>query len=472
MSFLLIFFLLQLFSNLHLSKSQLQNPQIISNFSVSDSPWTPDKNQILLSPNSTFAAGFLPLPSNLYTFSVWYYAISKKFNLETVVWSANDNSPVNNSASLIITSSGELSLSNPGGRNLWPAKTPPVRSGRDLVLLESGNLTFGDWGSFAHPTNTILPNQIIKGTTLSTRNGKYQFLDTNKLVYKDAADTYWGPVNAFLNLDDQGTISQEGSTIISSDFGDLKTRRLTLDEDGNLRHYSFDTDLGNWTVVWKAVGNLCRIKATCGAYAICSYEPSKTSTSCKCLPGFREMKSSSDDFVCQRKTPIRNSANTSKFMSLDYVSFTASYSGTQHFDFPVSTLSECQVRCLGNQTCEGFQFKYDGSNTCVMLNGTLEDGLWSPESESTDWYFPCWAFDQVFKETNIDDILDPRIKHSYDSRAHFDMVNRMLMTAMWCIQDRAENRPTMGKVAKMLEGTVEIGLPKKPTLYYAEQDEE
>ncbi|KAK4761201.1 hypothetical protein SAY87_006094 [Trapa incisa] len=86
--------------------------------------------------------------------------------------------------------------------------------------------------------------------------------------------------------------------------------------------------------------------------------------------------------------------------------------------------------------------------------------------ESAEWYFPGWAFDKVFKEMKIEDILDRHIRHAYDDRAHFERVDRMVKTAMWCLQDQPELRPSMGKVAKMLEGTVEIMEPKKPTLYY------
>lgn len=85
---------------------------------------------------------------------------------------------------------------------------------------------------------------------------------------------------------------------------------------------------------------------------------------------------------------------------------------------------------------------------------------------SEEWYFPGWAFDKMFKEMRVEEILDGQIRDAYDSRAHFKMVNRMVKTAMWCLQDRPELRPTMGKVAKMVEGTVEITEPKKPTVFF------
>ncbi|KAF8021178.1 hypothetical protein BT93_G1568 [Corymbia citriodora subsp. variegata] len=90
--------------------------------------------------------------------------------------------------------------------------------------------------------------------------------------------------------------------------------------------------------------------------------------------------------------------------------------------------------------------------------------------DSEDWYFPGWAFDKAFKEMKVEDILDRQIKHAYDDRVHFKLVDRMVKTAMWCLQDRPELRPSMGKVAKMLEGTVEIMEPRKPTIFYLGDD--
>lgn len=71
----------------------------------------------------------------------------------------------------------------------------------------------------------------------------------------------------------------------------------------------------------------------------------------------------------------------------------------------------------------------------------------------------------MYVEKNVEEILDPRIMESYDETEHSAMVERMVKTAMWCLQDRAEARPSMGKVAKMLEGSVEITEPSKPAIF-------
>ncbi|KAI3710782.1 hypothetical protein L2E82_40576 [Cichorium intybus] len=54
--------------------------------------------------------------------------------------------------------------------------------------------------------------------------------------------------------------------------------------------------------------------------------------------------------------------------------------------------------------------------------------------DSEDWYFPRLAFEKVYKEMNIEDILDNQIKRSYDIRIHEDMITRiMVKTTIWCL---------------------------------------
>lgn len=771
--------------------SSAQQQQNISSFSSSDSPWTPDQNQLLLSPNSVFAAGFRPVqPSSttLYVFSIWYNIPNR-----TVVWSANQNSPVSRSTPLVIASSGELHLNDSSGKNVWPSRASGNSNSTQLVLANDGNLVYGNWFSFSIPTNTILPNQTINGTQLISENGKFKFTNSKELVFNSSV-TYWTNANAFQKLDYDGKVQQEnGNSLISADFGaNNRSRRLTLDDDGNLRIYSFDRDLNRWIVGWQAVQEICTIPGLCGPNSICMSD-AFDSISCVCPPGFRRFSSTG----CERKIPLRNPTNT-RFLQLDYVNFTG---GTNQTDIKAGNFTTCEAQCLANPKCLGFLFKFDGNRYCVLQLERLLYGYWSPGTEtamflrvdhseteqsnftgmtnllettcpvrislpllpeeskttarniaiistlfaaelisgvlffwaflkkyikyrdmaqtlgleflpaggpkrftyaelkaatndfsnaigkggfgdvykgeltdhrviavkclknvtggdaefwaevtiiarmhhlnlvrlwgfcaekgqrilvyeyvpngsldrflfragrigssdredkpdsdpisqkpildwsiryriavgvaraiaylheeclewvlhcdikpenillgddfcpkisdfglaklrkkedmvsmsrirgtrgymapewvksdqitpkadvysfgmvlleivsgvrnfetqgssidSDDWYFPRWAFDKVFKEMKVEDILDRQIKHSYDNRAHFDMVNRMVKTAMWCLQDRPEMRPSMGKVAKMLEGTLEITEPKKPTIFFLADD--
>jgi len=105
-----------------------------------------------------------------------------------------------------------------------------------------------------------------------------------------------------------------------------------------------------------------------------------------------------------------------------------------------------------------------------IVSGRRNYGFRQESVGSEDWYFPKWAYEKVYVERRIDDILDPRIAATYDDAASVATVERMVKTAMWCLQDRAEMRPSMGKVSKMLEGSVEITEPVKPTIFCVQDD--
>lgn len=100
-----------------------------------------------------------------------------------------------------------------------------------------------------------------------------------------------------------------------------------------------------------------------------------------------------------------------------------------------------------------------------IVTGMRNSGFRRSSLASEDWYFPKWAFEMVYVQQKVEGILDARIADSYDNRMHFELVERMVKTSMWCLQDRAEMRPSMGKVAKMLEGSVEITEPAKPAIF-------
>ena len=51
-----------------------------------------------------------------------------------------------------------------------------------------------------------------------------------------------------------------------------------------------------------------------------------------------------------------------------------------------------------------------------------------------------------------------------------EMVKKMMVVALWCIQMKPSNRPSMNKVVEMLEGSIEsLQMPPKPFLYPQER---
>ncbi|KAF8020152.1 hypothetical protein BT93_G0760 [Corymbia citriodora subsp. variegata] len=80
---------------------------------------------------------------------------------------------------------------------------------------------------------------------------------------------------------------------------------------------------------------------------------------------------------------------------------------------------------------------------------------------SSQIYFPLWVYDQLNKENEIEMEV---------AEVEREIIRKMVIVALWCIQLIPNDRPSMSKVLNMLEGNVdELRLPPKPLLYPSEK---
>ncbi|KAK9939142.1 hypothetical protein M0R45_015849 [Rubus argutus] len=87
------------------------------------------------------------------------------------------------------------------------------------------------------------------------------------------------------------------------------------------------------------------------------------------------------------------------------------------------------------------------------LNATIEHS-----SQFSQLYFPTWVSDQLNqgKEIDIGDATEEEMK----------IIKKMIIVALWCIQMKPSERPSMSRVVEMLEGEIEsLQIPPKPFLY-------
>ncbi|KAG4931334.1 hypothetical protein JHK86_048295 [Glycine max] len=86
----------------------------------------------------------------------------------------------------------------------------------------------------------------------------------------------------------------------------------------------------------------------------------------------------------------------------------------------------------------------------------------NPHAErSSQLFFPFWIYNHIGDEEDIEmeDVTEEEKK----------MVKKMIIVALWCIQLKPNDRPSMNKVVEMLEGDIEnLEIPPKPTLYPSE----
>ena len=83
----------------------------------------------------------------------------------------------------------------------------------------------------------------------------------------------------------------------------------------------------------------------------------------------------------------------------------------------------------------------------------------NPHTEhSSQYYFPFWIHDQFKEDKDID----------MEGVSEMDkiLMKKMFIVALWCIQFKPSDRPSMNKVVEMLEGKVEsLAIPPKPSFY-------
>ncbi|XP_057997946.1 LEAF RUST 10 DISEASE-RESISTANCE LOCUS RECEPTOR-LIKE PROTEIN KINASE-like 2.4 isoform X2 [Hevea brasiliensis] len=80
-------------------------------------------------------------------------------------------------------------------------------------------------------------------------------------------------------------------------------------------------------------------------------------------------------------------------------------------------------------------------------------------------YYPSWVYDQFNegKDIEIGDATEEERK----------ITKKMIVVALWCIQLKPSDRPSMNKVVEMLESEIEcIEMPPKPTFYPQEMPKE
>lgn len=83
-------------------------------------------------------------------------------------------------------------------------------------------------------------------------------------------------------------------------------------------------------------------------------------------------------------------------------------------------------------------------------------------NEASQVYYPLWDNDQIGAGNEIE-IVDANEEEK-------KMVKKMIIVALWCIQMKPSERPSMNKVIEMLEGDVDVlGMPPKPFLHLQEE---
>ncbi|XP_039160736.1 rust resistance kinase Lr10-like [Eucalyptus grandis] len=77
---------------------------------------------------------------------------------------------------------------------------------------------------------------------------------------------------------------------------------------------------------------------------------------------------------------------------------------------------------------------------------------------SSQIYFPLWVYDHINKGESVE--MDEVIEEERE------VIKKMIIVALWCVQLNPDHRPPMNKVLEMLERDIgNIQMPAKPLIY-------
>ncbi|KAL1368212.1 putative receptor protein kinase ZmPK1 [Arachis hypogaea] len=360
------------------------------------------EQDVIVSENGMFSAGFFEVGDNAFSFAIWFTTTA------TVAWMANRDKPVNGKRStLSLSRTGNLILVDAGQFQIWSSETESTLP-TELRLGDNGNLVLRElqggrvlWQSFDFPTDTLLPGQrltrrtqLVSSRTESSHSSGFYMLsfdDRNvlNLLYEgpDVSSSYWPDPdltvwsagrfiynnNRIAVLNSLGDFnSTDKYNARTSDYGVVLPRKLTIDHDGNLRVYSQDLSQ-KWYVSWQAISDGCIIHGICGANSVCRFDP-QNGRKCSCVPGYKVKNQSDWSYGCESTFDATCDGSDFTFLLLDQVEFYGYDS-----DYVANcTYTDCESLCLNSCECKGFQHSYDkdvGYFRCYtkwkLLNGHL-----------------------------------------------------------------------------------------------------
>nr|XP_007161177.1 hypothetical protein PHAVU_001G048700g [Phaseolus vulgaris]ESW33171.1 hypothetical protein PHAVU_001G048700g [Phaseolus vulgaris] len=108
----------------------------------------------------------------------------------------------------------------------------------------------------------------------------------------------------------------------------------------------------------------------------------------------------------------------------------------------------------------GISYKADvySFGMLLMEMASKRKNLNTHADHSSQIYFPLWIYDHIRKEEDVDieDVTEEENK----------IAKKMIIVALWCIQLKPNDRPSMNRVVEMLEGDIEeLEIPPKPILF-------
>ncbi|PIN25175.1 Serine/threonine protein kinase [Handroanthus impetiginosus] len=90
---------------------------------------------------------------------------------------------------------------------------------------------------------------------------------------------------------------------------------------------------------------------------------------------------------------------------------------------------------------------------CCM--SSVEFAMGDQEEALIDWVYDCYSKKK----------LNMLVENDEEAKNDMGSVEKLVMVAIWCIQEDPSLRPSMKRVTQMLEGVVEVSVPPRPSVF-------
>lgn len=378
-----------------------------------------DRTKNWVSENGVFEFGFFEKDDTAdvdgFVVGIRYKLGFKAANLP--VWTVGGGLRVSMNSTFRLSMDGRLVLfENPSGLIVWSSNTSNLGV-QKATLLNNGDFVLMGvddkvlWESFNSPTNTLLPGQSfhypqnLRAPSKKPISSYYNFIIRRSgelaLVWEDNV-TYWrthlssSAIVEEARFDGNGVLGLYNDTdkavwsVSSKDFGDplVSLRHLRIDQDGNLRIYSWDESLRSWRAGWQAVEDQCNVFGFCGLYSVCGYN--STGPVCNCL--YSDSVQSGTDpggSLCNKMVDLDNCKMRTSMVAMTQ---TVLYGLYPPHDFDILLSEEsCKEYCSNDTSCIAVTSKNDGSGLCTVKQTSFISGLATPYVPSTSFLKVCFV---------------------------------------------------------------------------------
>ncbi|KAK8642834.1 hypothetical protein V6N13_012165 [Hibiscus sabdariffa] len=375
---------------------------IYPNFTASHFGSINSNGAFLFSRNGTFKASIY----NPETQETDFYLCIIHVESNTVIWSANRDSPISSTGEMDLTAEG-IRVTDSGDLK-W--STPQLQATvRALTLTDMGNLVLLDqsngslWESFHYPTDTIVFGQqlsvganlssAVSGSNLST--GNYRFVVTGSdAILQWHQQTYWKlsmDTKAYMNsnyvveymaINETGLylMGRNGSVVVL--WVNLPTTSFRIAKLGISGQFSVSSfSSGQWVQEYVGPVDGCQIPTSCGKMGLCTDDSTSNAPACSCPSGFhpasQNMGGCLPNNLLYTLPAACDSTNNATVTNSSDISYVKLGSGMEYssliFSQPETygvNYSVCQDLCSGNCACLGI-FYENSSGSCYILENEL-----------------------------------------------------------------------------------------------------